>query len=196
MRKRLPHAFGLSLDGIVACPILHNVMSRVWVRPCDANAVHHLILREVKNHPLLMQRITFSGEALGEVRTALPISVQIAIRKSRETSVPGSVIACGPAMRQRISVGVANGLGRRCRTCEVTLSTGIAPRSLRIPVPSLHRKFSILAIGHRLPPRSKHFVERGLKQIMVDCCGRNTIHSRTQGLIWREAVRRMRRRYV
>src|SRR5580693_5403820 len=146
MRKRLPHAFGLSFDGIVPCPILHHVMSRVWVRPCDANTVDHLILREVENHPLRMQGIALSGEAPGEVRTAFPISIQIAIRKPRETCVAGSVVACSPAMRQRISVGIANGLGRSGRTCEVTLSTGIAPGSLRIPVPCLDRKFSILAI--------------------------------------------------
>src|SRR5580700_273287 len=156
MRKRLPHAFGLSLDGIVACPILHHVVSRVWIRPCDANTVHHLILRQVENHPLGMKGITLSGEALGEVRTAFPIRIQIAISKPRKTCVPGSVVASGPAVRQRISVGVTNDLGWRGRTCEVTLFPGIAPRSLRIPVPRLHRKLSILAIGHGLPARSKH----------------------------------------
>src|ERR1700688_2872955 len=98
-----------------------------------------------------MQRIALSGEVLRQVRAALPISVRVAVRKAREAGVPGAVVACGPAMRQRISVGVTNYFRRRGRAGEVSLATGIAPGSLRIPVPRLHREFSILAVSHRLP---------------------------------------------
>src|SRR5579863_653106 len=143
-----------------------------------------------------MERVAFTSKTLGQVRTAFPISIQIAIRKPRETSVASSVVARGPAVRQRISVGVANVLRRSGRTCEVTLSTGIAPGSLRIPVPSLHRKFSILAIGHGLPARSKHLVQSRLKQVMVDRGCRDTINPRTKRLVGRESIRRVRGRYV
>src|ERR1700686_3674157 len=139
-----------------------------------------------------MQRITFSREALREVRTALPIMFQIAIRKPREAGVPGSIIASGPTVWQRISVGVTNWISRNRRACEVALAAGIAPRSLRIPMPRLYREFRILAIGHRLPARSKHLLEGGLDQILVDRFRRNAIHARPQGLIRHESVRGVR----
>jgi hypothetical protein len=63
-------------------------------------------------------------------------------------------------------------------------------------VPSFHRKFSILPIRHGLPPRSKHFVEGGLKQVMVDRGCRDTINPRTKRLVGHESIRRVPGRYV
>src|SRR5579872_3714730 len=139
MWKCLPYAFGLSLDGIISSPVLHLVPSCIRIYPSDANAVDHLILREVKNHPLRMERIAFSSKTLREVGIALPISIRIAVRKPRKTGVPGSVVARRSPMRQRISIRVANHFPRCGRARKVAFPTGIAPRSPRIPVPRLHR---------------------------------------------------------
>src|SRR5579863_23198 len=188
MRECLPYAFRLSLNGIVSRPVLHNITSRIRLRPRDANAVHLLILRQIKNHPLRMQRVTLTSESLSEIWIALPISIQITVRQPGETGVVGSIIARGSAMRQRVAIGITNRLGRRGRPREVSLAGGIAPSSLRIPVPRLDCELSILTVGHWLPTRSEHLLQHRLQQILVDGCRWNTIHSRAQRFIRYEAI--------
>src|SRR5579863_4418176 len=79
LRKRLPNSARWSLHGIVAGPVLHDVVPGVRLGPRDADAVNLLSLRQVHDHPLRMQGIALAGETLGEIRIALPERIGIAI---------------------------------------------------------------------------------------------------------------------
>src|SRR6266852_5000823 len=56
-------------------------------------------------------------------------------------------------------------------------------------MPCLHRQFSVLAVGHRLPARSQSFPQIGLHQVFVDRFRRNTVNARTECFIGHEAAR-------
>src|ERR1700738_4090504 len=112
VRKCLPHpARGLA-DGIVAGPILHQKFRGKGVSPGNSDAIHLLYLRKVKNDPLRMERITFSGETLSEVWIALPIRAEIAICQPRKPSVSGAIVAGDATMRKIVPIGVPYRLGR------------------------------------------------------------------------------------
>src|SRR5579862_701056 len=112
LRKRLPGSPGRGFDGIVASPVLNQIMPRVGFGPRDANRIHLLHLREIEHDPLRMQGVTLAGEVLGQIRIALPESVQISVIEARETYVIGAVVASESSARKRIAIGIAKCLCR------------------------------------------------------------------------------------
>ena len=78
--------------------------------------------------------------------------------------------------------------GRGPSDREVALAARIAPRTLRVPMPRLHHQLGILAKSDRAPARGKNRLQCFRSQVFVDGCNRNSINSRTQGLIGNEAV--------
>src|ERR1700733_2878093 len=177
LRERLPRAARGEFDGIVTGPILHEVMSCVGVAPGDADCVNGLRLRQVENNPLGMQRVAFSSEMLGEIRVALPESVEVAVGEARKTGVAGAIVAGEAAAWKRVSVGVAQALSGSGRAGEVALAAAafVAPRALRIPVPRFNGELCVLPKRNRLPARCLRNLQRFRKQIFVDGLGGNAI---------------------
>ena len=158
--KSDPHTECRLLDRIFARPILHFVVHGVRLGPRDSNCAHRQRVRQIKKHPLRMQRVAFTGVRLRQIRIALPIGVCVSIRQSRLPFGVGPVVARDSAVRQRISIGMANWRRPWLRTPdEISAACRVAPLPFRIPVPGLHVQFGVLAIGRRLPPGRKHFVE-------------------------------------
>src|SRR5271169_573097 len=193
-REGLPDAAGGRLDGILAGPILNEVVSSVRFAPRDANAVDGLRLRQIEDDPLRMQRIAFGGEVLSEIGIALPESVEVAIGEARESGVFRPVIAGETAAGKRISVGVAQAFGGHGSAREITPAGGIAavptiaPCSFRIPVPGFDRQFGILAERHWLPAGRLRNLQRVRKQIFVDSLGGNAINAGTQSFTGHKVI--------
>src|SRR5260370_32972588 len=85
LRKCLQDAAGRRFDGIVAGPILDDVVRSVRLAPRDANTVDGLRLRQIEQDPLRMKAVAFAGEMLGEIRIALPESVEVTVGEAGET---------------------------------------------------------------------------------------------------------------
>src|SRR5579862_2683501 len=151
LRKCLPDSACGRADGILSTPILHSVMGRIRLAPCDAYAVNGLNLSQINHDPLGMQSIAFSGEMLSEIRIALPKSMQVAVRETRVPGVFSAIVACKTATRQSVAIGITQAFRRIGRTREITFARGITPASIRIPVPCLDCEFGILPKRHRLP---------------------------------------------
>ena len=161
-RKSLPHAARGSFDRIVAGPVLNHVAHRVRLGPLDLDARDLLHLRQVHHDPLRMCGIAFARESLCQVWIALPIARGVSIRQPRKSGIIRPVIARESTMRQRVAVRIAQKFRGVRRAGEISFAARVAPRSLRIPMPRLHRQFRILAKTHRLPARTKRAIERRL----------------------------------
>ena len=132
------------MHGIFPDPVLHHKLGGIGFGPYDADAVDELGLRQVNHYPLRMQSITFSGEALGKIGVTFPIGALIAIGEAREASIGSAIVSRKAAMRQRISIGVTDGIAWCCRAREVPLFAGLTPSALRIPMPGLNGELRIL----------------------------------------------------
>src|SRR5260370_148388 len=178
LRKCLQDAAGRRFDGIVAGPILDDVVRSVRLAPRDANTVDGLRLRQIEQDPLRMKAVAFAGEMLGEIRIALPESVEVTVGEAGEPGVFRTVVAGETATRKRISVGVAKGFGGNGSAREIAFARGITPCPLRIPVPGFDGQLGILAVRHRLPAGGQRCLQRGWKQIFVDGLRGNAVDAR------------------
>src|SRR5438105_71121 len=68
-----------------AGPILHLIDSGIRFSPGDANRINVFILLKIYYYPLRMEGVVLAGEALGQIRIALPIRVGIAVIETRES---------------------------------------------------------------------------------------------------------------
>src|ERR1700722_527105 len=116
------------------------------------------------------------------MRIALPIRIQIAVGESRVADHICTVVVSDAAMRQRISVRMADGLTEGGASREVTFAGRIAPRTLRVPVPSLHVEFGVLAVADRLPTGGQNLLDRRFYKGLVRCSGRKPVDASAQGL--------------
>ena len=189
--KCLPNSACRPMYRVFSGPILHDIAPGIRLAPRNANAVHHLRLRQVHHHPLRMQRVALAGEALREIGIALPETVSIAVGQAGKANVLRAVVAGKTAAGQPVSIGVAYRLRRSGRTGEVPFSAGIAPRSARIPMPCFDSQFRVLPIGYSLPAGGKRFLERGLQQIFVNGFRRNPIHARAESLFGHKVIGRV-----
>ena len=196
VRKGNPRALCRLLDRIFAVPVLDHVLLRERLGPGDPHRVERTRGGQVDNHPLRMKRIVFARVRLREVWIALPVGVQVAIGESRVADHICAVIVSDAAMRQRISVGMANGLTEGGAAGEITFARGIAPRALRIPVPGFHVKFGVLAVADRLPSGGEHLLDRWLDESFVRGAVREPVDAGAQGLRGDDRVGRMARRSV
>src|ERR1700691_252227 len=165
LRKGLPDAASRRSDGIISGPILGDVAGRKRFSPRDASAVDGLRLREIEDDPLRMQRITFAGEMFGEIRVALPESVGVAVRQSREAGVVGSVVAGETSTGQCVSIRVAQSFGGNRGASEIALAiriaavAAVAPLPFQIPMPRFDSELSVLAKRDWLPTRRKRHLQ-------------------------------------
>src|SRR5260370_11852523 len=104
LRKCLPDAAGRRFEGIVAGPILDDVVRSVRLAPRDANTVDGLRLRQIEQDPLRMKAVAFAGEMLGEIRIALPESVEVTVGEAVEPGRFPSVRSRRNPTRDRVSL--------------------------------------------------------------------------------------------
>lgn len=57
-------------------------------------------------------------------------------------------------------------------------------------MPGFNSEFSVLPVGHRLPPGGECAIEIGLDQIVVNSFHRDSIHTCAQGFAGAEVIRR------
>src|SRR5690242_8189022 len=98
-----------------------------------------------------MAGVVLAGECLGEIRIALPVSVEIAIIQARKAVKLGATVAGEASVLGRVAEGVADHLRRSGVAGEVSLAGGIAPCAFWIPMPSLHEQFGVLAVTDDAP---------------------------------------------
>src|SRR5215472_18979249 len=67
------------VHGICADPILHFELAGAGLAPVDADRVHLVVLAQVNDDPLRMQRVFLVGEGFREVRIALPERLWITV---------------------------------------------------------------------------------------------------------------------
>src|SRR4029077_683674 len=95
-----------------------------------------------------MECIVFSGKRLRQIGVTFPITIRVSVREPRVSDGVRAVVARYAAMWQRITVGVADHFRSRHRTTgEIPVACGIAPGSLRVPMPRFDVEFRVLAIG-------------------------------------------------
>ena len=169
-------------------PVLHHKLSGIRLRPYDADAVDGLRLRHVDHHPLGMQRIAFAREVLGKIRIALPVGALIAIGETREAGIGSAIVSRKAAMRQRISIGITDGIARCGRASEVAFFAGLTPCALRIPMPGLNGEFGVVTVGNRLPAGSQSAAQIRLDQVVVNCLGRDAIDAGTESFVGTKAI--------
>jgi hypothetical protein len=111
----------------------------------------------------------------------------------------------GPQQRvrshQRMSGRIRNiSGGRKCFVLaaarlhplgEIAPAAGVAPRALRIPVPSLGGKFAILTVSYRLPSRGEDRWQWRLAEVFFYRGSGNAIDSSAERLVGYELVSRM-----
>ena len=195
-RKSLPHAARGRFDRIVSGPILNDVVHRVWLGPLNLHAGDLLQLRQVHHNPLRMERIAFTRKFLRQIWIALPVAGGVSIRQPRKSGVVRAIVARESAMRQRVTIRIAQKFRGVRRPGKISVAARIAPCPLRIPMPCFHRQFRILAEAHRLPARAQRSVQCRLHQILIDGFLRNAVHTRAQRLIGREVIRCVPRRDI
>ena len=196
VRKGNPRALRRLLDRVFAVPVLDHVLPREGLGPGDPHGVERTRGCQVDNHPLRMKRIVFARVRLRQVGIALPVGVQVAIGESRVADHICAVIVSDAAMRQGISVGMANGLTEGGASGEITFARGIAPSALRIPVPGFHVKLGVLAVADRLPSGGEHLLDRRLDESFVRGAVREPVDAGAQGLRGDDRVGRMARRGI
>ena len=196
IRKCDPGAERRLLDRVFAVPVLDHVLPRERLGPGDPHGVERARGCQVDNDPLGMKRIVFARVRLREVRIALPVGIQVAIGESRVADHICAVIVSDAAMRQRISVGVADGLTEGGAAREITFARGIAPSALGVPVPGFHVKLGVLTVADRLPPGGEHLLDRWLDESFVRGAVREPVDAGAQGLRGDDRVGRMARRSV
>src|SRR5260370_37729429 len=192
LRKWLPDAAGRRFDGIVAGPILDDVVRSVRLAPRDANTVDGLRLRQIEQDPLRMKAVAFAGEMLGEIRIALPESVEVTVGEAGEPGVFRTVVARETATGKRISVGGAKAFRGNGSAREIAFARGITPSPPPIPVPGFDRQLGIFAVRQRLPAGGQRCLQRGWKQIFVDGLGGNAVDAGAQSFTGNEVVCRVR----
>ena len=131
---------------VLAAPILHAKRRGVRCAPVNAHGIHGEWATQVHNHPLWEQRVRGAGEAVVEVRVALPKRDRVAVVEAREAGVVDFV--GGSASRQSIAVRQENRRGGRIVGQPIAaLVRRIAPASTWIPVPALNAKLCAQADG-------------------------------------------------
>src|ERR1700730_8372376 len=136
MGKQLPAPRCRLFDRVLAAPELHQVVTGVRRGPVDAYGVQVLLAGQIENDPLRMRRVVLAGETLREIGIALPERPRVTIRQARIADRIRTVIAGDAAARQRISVGVDDGLRPGLRSAdEVAALPRLAPGAVRVPVP-------------------------------------------------------------
>src|SRR5215831_9556210 len=107
-----------------------------------------------------MKRVIFPGEFAGQVWIALPIAFGITIGQAGVFAAGSSISASVAAMRQGIGIRMTNEIARfRAAGKVASLASGIAPGSLRIPVPGSTLQLCILAIANRSPGGGKRLLQ-------------------------------------
>src|SRR5580704_4572654 len=139
------------LDVVFARPVLDYAAASIWVGPSNPDRVERARSGKVNKNPLGMKRIVFACVWLCQIWIALPIRIQIAVGESRIANHICTVVVSDAAMRQRISVRMADGLTERCAAREITFTCSVAPSALGIPVPRFNVQLRVLAIADRLP---------------------------------------------
>src|ERR1700757_2179190 len=163
------------MDGIVASPILDEVLGGEGSGPGDPDGIEFLRRGEVEDDPLRVRGVGFVSEALGEVGIALPVGGRIAVGEARVPGIAGAVVAGESAMRQSVTVGHVDGLTKSGRSGEVAFALRIAPGSFGVPVPGLDEELGVLAVAHGLPAGGENLVEGGLGEKRVEGLGGETI---------------------
>jgi len=79
-----------------------------------------------------------------------------------------------------------DGFGGSRAAGEIALAAGIAPGALRIPVPRLHRKFCVLAIGYGLPSGREYSRQRRLTEILLHGGSGHSVNARAERLVGNE----------
>src|ERR1700730_14191502 len=110
MGKQLPAPRCRLFDRVLAAPELHQVVTGVRRGPVDAYGLQILLAGEIEDDPLRMRRVVLAGETLREIGVALPERPLVAIGQARIADRIRTVIAGDAAARQRISIGVDDGL--------------------------------------------------------------------------------------
>src|SRR5205085_7261216 len=129
-------------------PVLHFVVARIRLCPCNANGGDNLRLGQFDRDPLRMHAVFFAGEWFRQIRIALPVGVEVSVIQPRIAIELRPAVAGYTPMRQGVSVGMTDRFLCRPRvTDEISVPGRIAPPPLRIPMPGLNEEFRILAIG-------------------------------------------------
>ena len=109
--------------------------SRRKGRPIDADVGHRFGRSEIDDNPLRVSRIRLTAVFAGKIGIALPVGVGIAVGQAG-VAMFCAAVACVPAVRQRVSVGVADRILQLGAAGEVSaLVGGVAPGAIWIPVP-------------------------------------------------------------
>jgi len=120
----------------------------------------YIVLFLARRDPLRMQRVAFSRETLSKMGITLPITVVIAIRDARKTSVGRTIVSRKTTMGQRISIGVTDGFGGSCRAGkvfiirrELVLPIEYSPISNRFGSFQLTAAFEVVIVEQRGNPK-------------------------------------------
>src|SRR4051812_41289233 len=99
-----------------------------------------------------MKGIVFPRKCFREIWITFPIGVYVAIVQPRIPVELRSTVARDPAMWQRITVRMADGVFAWSSIAyEIAFARRITPFALRVPVPRLHKQFGILAVTDWTP---------------------------------------------
>ena len=184
----MPGAAGWGVDGILAGPILDEILRGEGSGPVDAHGVDFRGRGEVKDDPLRVGGLGLVREALGEVGITFPVGVGIAVGEARVSGVAGAVVAREAAMRKAVAVRKMDGLVQIRGTGEVALAFRIAPGALRVPVPGFDEEFGVLAVTDSLPSGGEDLAEVRLAEEWVEGLGGEAVDARAEGLRGREAI--------
>ena len=121
------------------------------MEPINANVRDGFVRAEVDDDPLWMCGIWLSREFTGKVWVALPEALRISVSQPR-IAVFGAPIAGVAAMRERVSVGVTDGLFQLIASREVSaLVRFVAPGAIWVPVPCANGELCVLSVSDRSP---------------------------------------------
>ncbi len=142
----------VEVERILPVPILDLIRHRIRTGPRNANRVYRFRGTQIDHHPLWMQRVTFAGEAAGQIGIALPICEIRAGYRSVSAGREAAVWKCvGQDVAGRLfEVGAAGKISAAVG--------GVAPGSILGPVPCGHAEFGVVAIGNRSPAGRKRFL--------------------------------------